>query len=152
MMATTQEWWRGCVTYQIYPRSFQDSNGDGIGDLAGISRRLPYVAELGVDAICLSPVFTLPMRDMGYDVADYCGIDPLFGTMVDFDALLARAHDLRLKVIIDQVLSHASDQHPLFRQSRASRTNPVADWFVWTDPNPDGTPPNNWLSNFGGPA
>ena len=152
MTMPAQNWWRGCVTYQIYPRSFQDSNGDGIGDLAGITRRLPYVADLGVDAIWLSPVFTSPMRDMGYDVADYRGIDPLFGTMADFDALLIRAHDLGLKVIIDQVLSHASDQHPLFRESRISRTNPVADWFVWTDPNPDGTPPNNWLSHFGGPA
>ena len=111
-------WWRGCVTYQIYPRSFQDSDGDGIGDLAGIIRRLPHVADLGVDAIWLSPVFTSPMRDMGYDVSDYRDIDPLFGTMADFDALLSQAHELGLKVIIDQVLSHSSDQHPQFRESR----------------------------------
>ena len=145
-------WWSGCVTYQIYPRSFQDSDGDGIGDLAGIIRRLPHVADLGVDAIWLSPVFTSPMRDMGYDVSDYRDIDPLFGTMADFDALLSQAHDLGLKVIIDQVLSHSSDQHPLFRESRQSRSNARADWYVWADPNPDGTPPNNWLSHFGGPA
>jgi len=149
---TPDDWWRGCVTYQIYPRSFQDSNGDGIGDLAGIIRRLPHIADLGVDAIWLSPVFTSPMRDMGYDVADYRDIEPLFGTMADFDALVSQAHDLRLKVIIDQVLSHSSDEHPHFRESRQSRSNAMADWYVWADPNPDGTPPNNWLSHFGGPA
>lgn len=146
------EWWRGSVTYQVYPRSFQDDNGDGIGDLAGITRRLPYLADLGVDAVWLSPVFTSPMRDMGYDVSNYTDIDPVFGTLSDFDALLARAHGLGLKVIIDQVLSHCSDQHPAFRESRQSRDNPRADWFVWADPRPDGTPPNNWLSVFGGPA
>lgn len=151
-MAPDSNWWRGAVTYQIYPRSFQDSDGDGIGDLPGITRRLDHVASLGVDAIWLSPFFTSPMRDMGYDVSDYRGIDPLFGKMADFDRLLARAHDLGLKVIIDQVLSHSSDQHPFFRESRASRDNDRADWFVWADPNPDGTPPNNWLSHFGGPA
>ena len=151
-MTQGNDWWRGAVTYQIYPRSFQDSDGDGIGDLPGITSRLDHVAALGVDAIWLSPFFTSPMKDMGYDVADYCGIDPLFGTMADFDQLLARAHDLGLKVIIDQVLSHSSDQHPFFRESRASRDNPRADWYVWADANPDGTPPNNWLSHFGGPA
>lgn len=147
-----QDWWRGGVIYQIYPRSFQDSNGDGIGDLPGITQRLPHVASLGVDAIWLSPFFTSPDRDMGYDVSDYTGINPLFGTMEDFDALLARAHELGLKVIIDQVISHSSDQHPWFVQSRASRTNPKADWYVWADPKPDGGPPNNWLSVFGGSA
>lgn len=147
-----QDWWRGGVIYQIYPRSFQDSNGDGIGDLRGIIQRLDHVASLGVDAIWLSPFFTSPDRDMGYDVSDYTGINPLFGTMDDFDALLARAHQLGLKVIIDQVISHSSDQHPWFAQSRQSRDNPKADWYVWADPKPDGGPPNNWLSVFGGSA
>ena len=147
-----QEWWRGAVIYQIYPRSFQDSTGNGIGDLAGITARLDHVASLGVDAIWLSPVFVSPMADMGYDVADYTDIDPLFGTMADFDALVARAHDLGLRVIVDQVLSHSSDRHPWFAESRQDRANPRADWFVWADPLPDGTPPNNWLSVFGGPA
>jgi alpha-glucosidase len=147
-----QDWWRGGVIYQIYPRSFQDSNGDGIGDLPGITQRLSHIADLGVDAIWLSPFFTSPDRDMGYDVSDYTGINPLFGSMDDFDALLARAHDLGLKVIIDQVISHSSDQHPWFTESRANRTNPKADWYVWADPKPDGGPPNNWLSVFGGSA
>lgn len=146
------EWWRGAVTYQVYPRSFQDSNGDGVGDLAGITRRLPYLADLGVDCVWLSPVFTSPMADMGYDVSDYRNIDPVFGTLADFDALIARAHGLGLKVIVDQVMSHCSDQHPAFRESRQSRVGPKADWFIWADPRPDGTPPNNWLSVFGGPA
>ncbi|MTE00199.1 alpha-glucosidase [Paracoccus sp. YIM 132242] len=146
------EWWRDAVIYQIYPRSFQDSDGDGIGDLPGITRRLDHVASLGVDAIWLSPIFTSPMKDMGYDVSNYCDIDPLFGTLSDFDAMVARAHDLGLKVIIDQVLSHSSDRHPWFAESRASRDNDRADWYVWADPNPDGTPPNNWPSVFGGPA
>ncbi len=147
-----QDWWRGAVIYQIYPRSFQDSNGDGIGDLRGITQRLGHVAGLGAEAIWLSPFFTSPDRDMGYDVSDYTGINPLFGTMDDFDALLARAHDLGLKVIIDQVISHSSDQHPWFAESRSNRTNPKADWYVWADPKPDGGPPNNWLSVFGGSA
>ena len=121
-------WWRGSVTYQIYPRSFQDSNGDGIGDLNGITERLPYVADLGVDAVWLSPIFTSPMADMGYDVADYTDIDPIFGTLADFDAMVARAHELGLKVIIDQVLSHSSSEHPFFQESRRSRDNPKADW------------------------
>ncbi|MFT4150318.1 MAG: alpha glucosidase [Paracoccaceae bacterium] len=146
------EWWRGSVTYQVYPRSFQDDNGDGIGDLKGITRRLDHIARLGVDAVWLSPVFTSPQADMGYDVSDYTDIDPLFGTLADFDDLIARAHDLRLRIIVDQVISHCSDQHPFFRESRADRTNPKADWFVWADPQPDGSPPNNWLSVFGGSA
>ena len=146
------EWWRGAVVYQIYPRSFQDDNGDGIGDLPGITRRLDYVASLGVDAIWLSPFFTSPMADMGYDVSDYCDVDPQFGTLADFDALIARAHDLGLKVIIDQVISHSSDQHAWFVESRKARTGPHADHYVWADPRPDGTPPNNWPSVFGGPA
>lgn len=147
-----REWWRDAVIYQIYPRSFQDSNGDGIGDLAGITRRLDHVADLGADAIWLSPIFTSPQKDMGYDVSDYTDIDPLFGNLADFDALVARAHALGLKVIVDQVISHSSDKHPWFAESRKSRTNPKADWYVWADPKPDGTPPNNWPSVFGGPA
>ncbi len=146
------DWWRGAVIYQIYPRSFQDSDGDGIGDLPGVTRRLQYIASLGVDAIWLSPFFTSPMDDMGYDVSDYCDVDPMFGTLKDFDDMLAEAHRLGLKVMIDQVLSHCSDQHEWFKESRVSRDNAKADWFVWADPNPDGTPPNNWLSVFGGPA
>jgi len=145
-------WWRGAVIYQIYPRSFADSNGDGIGDLPGITEKLDYVRGLGVDCIWLSPFFTSPMRDFGYDVADYCGVDPVFGTAADFDALIARAHSLGLKVIIDQVYSHSSDKHPWFQESRSSRDNPKADWYVWADAKPDGSPPNNWQSVFGGPA
>lgn len=150
--AETAEWWRGAAIYQIYPRSFMDSNGDGIGDLPGITAKLDHVASLGVDAIWLSPFFTSPMRDFGYDVADYCDVDPIFGTLADFDALIERTHELGLKVIIDQVYSHTSDQHPWFSESRQSRDNPRADWYVWADAKPDGSPPNNWQSVFGGPA
>jgi alpha-glucosidase len=146
------EWWRGAVIYQIYPRSFRDTDGDGVGDLKGITEKLDYVASLGVDAIWLSPFFTSPMRDYGYDVSDYCGVDPLFGTMADFDALLAKAHALGFKVVIDQVYSHSSDAHPWFTESRADRENPKADWYVWADAKRDGTPPNNWQSLFGGGA
>ena len=146
------EWWRGATIYQIYPRSFADSNGDGIGDLAGITQHLDYVAALGVDAIWLSPFFTSPMRDFGYDVADYCGVDPIFGTLEDFDLLIARAHALGLKVLIDQVYAHTSDLHDWFSESRASRSNAKADWYVWADAKADGSPPNNWQSVFGGPA
>ncbi|MBK1636928.1 alpha-amylase family glycosyl hydrolase [Rhodovulum adriaticum] len=151
-LATDPEWWRGAVIYQIYPRSFQDSNGDGIGDLLGIARRLPYVASLGVDAVWISPFFTSPMKDFGYDVSDYCDVDPMFGSLADFDCIVGTAHALGLRVMIDLVLSHSSDQHPWFVESRASRDNPRADWYVWADPKPDGTPPNNWLSIFGGSA
>lgn len=147
-----REWWRDAVIYQVYPRSFQDSDGDGIGDLHGITSRLDHIADLGADAVWLSPIFTSPMADMGYDVSDYTDIDPLFGTLADFDALIARAHELGLKVIIDQVISHSSDRHPWFAESRASRDNPKADWYVWAEPKPDGSPPNNWPSVFGGPA
>ncbi|RZS54713.1 alpha-amylase family glycosyl hydrolase [Sphaerotilus mobilis] len=146
------DWWRGAVIYQIYPRSFADANGDGIGDLAGITDRLPYVASLGVDAVWLSPIFRSPMKDFGYDVEDYRDIDPMFGTLADFDRLVAHAHHLGLKVIIDQVLSHTSDSHAWFQESRSSRDNARADWYVWADALPDGSPPNNWLSVFGGPA
>ncbi len=147
-----RDWWRGAVIYQIYPRSFQDHNGDGIGDLVGITERLDYVADLGVDAIWLSPFFTSPMKDFGYDVANYRDVDPIFGTLSDFDRLLEKAHSRGLKVIIDQVISHSSDRHPWFQESRMSRTNARHDWYVWADPKPDGTPPNNWLSIFGGSA
>ena len=150
--AQDQQWWRGAAIYQIYPRSFADSNGDGIGDLAGITQHLDYVATLGVDAIWLSPFFTSPMRDFGYDVADYCGVDPIFGTLEDFDQLIARAHALGLRVLIDQVYAHTSDLHAWFAESRASRTNEKSDWYVWADAKPDGAPPNNWQSVFGGPA
>jgi alpha-glucosidase len=150
--AAGREWWRGATIYQIYPRSYQDTTGDGSGDLAGITRRLKHVADLGADAIWISPFFKSPMADMGYDVSDYCDVDPMFGTLADFDALVAEAHRLGLKVIIDQVLSHSSDQHPWFKESRASRRNPKADWYVWADPKPDGSAPNNWISIFGGPA
>lgn len=145
-------WWKSAVFYQIYPRSYADSNGDGIGDLAGIQARLPYLAELGVQAIWLSPFFKSPMKDFGYDVSDYKDVDPMFGTVADFKSLVEEAHRLSLKVMIDQVLSHTSDQHPWFKESRASRRNPRADWYVWADAKPDGTPPNNWLSIFGGSA
>lgn len=145
-------WWRGAVIYQVYPRSFQDTTGDGIGDIKGITQRLPYIASLGVDAIWLSPFFTSPMADMGYDVSDYCNVDPMFGTLSDFDEMMVECERLGLKVIIDQVISHTSDQHPWFIESRASRTNPRSDWYVWADPKPDGTAPNNWLSIFGGPG
>lgn len=148
----TRPWWRGAVIYQIYPRSFADSNGDGVGDLPGITARLDHVAALGVDAVWISPFFTSPMRDFGYDIADFCGVDPVFGTLADFDALVARAHALGLKVLIDQVYSHSSDQHPWFQESRTSRANPKSDWYVWADAKPDGSPPNNWQSVFGGPA
>lgn len=145
-------WWRGAAIYQVYPRSFADSNGDGIGDLPGITGKLDYVASLGVDAVWLSPFFTSPMKDFGYDVADYCDVDPIFGTLADFDALVAKAHSLGLKILIDQVYSHTSDLHAWFAESRATRDNAKADWYVWADAKPDGTPPNNWQSVFGGPA
>jgi alpha-glucosidase len=145
-------WWRGAALYQIYPLSFADSNGAGIGDLRGITEKLEHVASLGVQAIWLSPFFTSPLKDFGYDIADYCNVDPIFGTLADFDRLVARAHALGLKVVIDQVFSHTSDQHPWFKESRTSRDNPRADWYVWADAKPDGSPPSNWQSVFGGPA
>lgn len=146
------DWWRGAAIYQIYPRSYQDSNDDGIGDLAGIIHRLDHIAKLGVDAIWISPFFRSPMLDFGYDVSDYRDVDPMFGTLGDFDALIERAHQLGLKVLIDLVLSHSSAEHPWFKESRSSRDNQKADWYVWADAKPDGSPPNNWLSIFGGPA
>ena len=145
-------WWKRGIIYQIYPRSFQDSNGDGIGDLAGIRRRLDYLQWLQVDALWVSPVYPSPMADFGYDVADYCGIDSIFGTLADFDRLVEEAHARGLKVILDFVPNHTSDKHPWFIESRASRDDPKRDWYIWRDPKPDGSPPNNWMSNFGGSA
>ncbi len=139
-MQNNQHWWQNTVIYQIYPRSYQDSNGDGIGDLPGITHRLPHIAQLGAEAIWISPFFTSPMADFGYDVSDYCDVDPMFGTLDDFRTLVGRAHELGLKVLIDLVLSHTSDQHPWFGESRASRDNARADWYVWADPRADGTP------------
>ena len=150
--APATDWWRSAVIYQIYPRSFLDSNGDGVGDLPGITAKLDYIAGLGVDIVWISPFFTSPMKDFGYDVSDYCDVDPLFGTLADFDQLVARAHALGLKIMIDQVLSHSADVHPWFVESRRSRDNPKSDWYVWADQQADGTPPNNWLSVFGGSA
>ena len=150
--AERPEWWRGAVIYQIYPRSFKDTNGDGVGDLKGIANGLDYVARLGVDGVWLSPFFTSPMRDFGYDVADFRDVDPVFGTLADFDAVIEKAHRLSLKVIIDQVYSHTSDQHAWFAESRRNRDNDKAVWYVWADPKADGSPPNNWQSVFGGPA
>jgi alpha-glucosidase len=145
-------WWQTGVIYQIYPRSFQDTNGDGIGDLRGITQRLPYLLELGVDAIWLSPIFPSPMADFGYDISDYTDIDPLFGSLDDFDALLAAAHAQGLKVILDLVPNHTSDRHPWFLESRASRRGRKRDWYIWKDPVANGGLPNNWLSVFGGSA
>ncbi len=152
VLARDADWWRGAVIYQIYPRSYQDTNGDGIGDLGGIVQRLPHIASLGVDAVWISPFFTSPMKDFGYDVSDYCDVDPMFGSLADFDAVVERAHDLGLRVMIDLVLSHTADVHPWFQESRRDRTNRYADWYVWAEPKGDGSPPNNWLSIFGGSA
>lgn len=148
----SSEWWRGAVIYQVYPRSYMDSNGDGIGDLPGIEQRIPYIASLGVDAIWISPFFKSPMKDFGYDVSDYRDVDPIFGTLDDFKKLLDTAHKHDLKVLIDEVWSHTSDTHPWFHESRSNKGNAKHDWYVWADPKPDGTAPNNWLSYFGGPA
>lgn len=148
MSDPSNEWWRGATLYQIYPRSFLDSSGDGVGDLPGITEKLDHVASLGVDGIWLSPFFKSPMDDFGYDVSDYRDVDPLFGALSDFDALVERAHELGLKVIIDQVYSHTSDRHAWFEESRQSRDNPKADWYVWANARKDGTPPNNWQSVF----
>ena len=145
-------WWQSGVIYQVYPRSFQDTDGDGVGDLKGIADRLPYLAELGVDAIWLSPVFVSPMADFGYDISDHTGIDPLFGTLDDFDALVERAHALGLKVILDFVPNHTSNRHPWFVESRVSRQSAKRDWYIWRNGAPQGGPPNNWLSEFGGSA
>ncbi|MEM9705508.1 MAG: alpha-amylase family glycosyl hydrolase [Pseudomonadota bacterium] len=151
-MSTSTSWVNGATLYQVYPRSFADTNNDGVGDLKGVLSKLDYIKSLGVDGVWLSPFFTSPMRDFGYDVADYCNVDPLFGTLAAFDALVIAAHDHGLKLMIDQVYSHTSDQHSWFRESRHNTENSKSDWYVWADPKPDGSPPNNWLSVFGGPA
>ncbi|AAU92771.1 MULTISPECIES: alpha-amylase family glycosyl hydrolase [Methylococcus] len=148
----TLAWWQTGIIYQIYPLSFQDSDGDGRGDLPGILHRLDYLADLNIAAVWLSPVFASPMRDFGYDVADYTSIHPWFGTLSDFDRLLAGLHGRGIKLILDLVPNHTSDRHPWFLESRSSRDNPRRDWYLWRDPAPGGGPPNNWLSFFGGPA
>lgn len=148
----TAPWWQTAVFYQVYPRSFQDTNGDGIGELKGIERRLDYLVDLGIDAIWISPIFPSPMADFGYDVAEYCDVDPRFGTLDDFDDLLAQAHTRGLKVLLDFVPNHTSDRHPWFIESRASLNNPKRDWYIWRDPASGGGPPNNWISDFGGSA
>src|SRR5512147_2157925 len=150
--AMKELWWQRGVVYQIYPRSFQDTNRDGVGDLEGILRRLEYCAALGIDAIWLSPIYPSPWADFGYDVADYTGIHPMFGTLAQFDRLVAEMKARGLKLILDFVPNHTSDQHPWFQQSRSSREDPKRDWYLWRDPAPDGGPPNNWLSHFGGSA
>ena len=147
-----KNWWQGAVIYQIYPRSFFDTSKNGLGDINGITQKLSYIEDLGVDAIWLSPIFTSPMKDMGYDVSDYKDVDPLFGNLEDFKNLIRIAHSKNIKVIIDQVLSHSSDQMPFFQESKSSKNSEKADWYVWTDPKEDGSPPNNWLSVFGGSA
>ncbi len=148
---TGTPWWQHGIVYQIYPRSFQDTNGDGIGDLDGITRRLDYLAWLGVDAVWVCPIYTSPMADFGYDISkNYRDVDPIFGTLADFDKLIQEAHSRGLKLILDFVPNHTSDQHPWFLESRSSRDNPRRDWYLWRDPSPSGGPPNNWLSNFGG--
>ena len=151
-MPDKHRWWQRGIVYQIYPRSFQDSNHDGVGDLKGITARLDYLTELGVDAVWVSPVYPSPMADFGYDVSNYTDIDPLFGTLADFDALVAAAHGRGLKIVLDFVPNHTSDQHPWFIASRSSRASAKRDWYVWRDAKPDGGVPNNWLSEFGGPA
>jgi alpha-glucosidase len=152
MNLSGKDWWRHGIFYQVYPRSFRDSDGDGVGDLRGIVARLPYLKSLGVDAVWLSPIFPSPMADFGYDISDYTGIDPLFGNMDDFDALVSAAHDHGLRLILDLVPNHTSDQHPWFAEARRSRDNSKRDWYIWRDPAPDGGAPNNWLSEFGGSA
>ncbi len=148
----SNEWWRGAVIYQVYPRSFQDTNGDGIGDLAGITQRLEHIASLGVDALWVSPFMKSPMEDYGYDVEDYRSVDSMFGSLGDFDNLLEKAHSLGLKLLVDLVPCHTSDRHAWFQEARQSRDNAKADWYVFAEPREDGTPPNNWLSIFGGVA
>jgi alpha-glucosidase len=149
---TEEAWWKRGIIYQIYPRSFQDSNGDGVGDLNGIRGRLDYLEWLGIDAIWISPIYPSPMADFGYDIRDYCDVDPIFGTLANFDSLLTEAHRRGLKVILDYVPNHTSEQHPWFVESRSSRTNLKRDWYIWRDGKPGGLPPNNWVSQFGGPA
>lgn len=152
LLAGQASWWQRGIIYQIYPRSFQDRNGDGIGDLAGIASRLDHLVGLGVDALWLSPIYPSPMADFGYDVSDYCDVDPIFGRLEDLDRLIAAAHERGLKLILDLVPNHTSDRHPWFLASRSSRQDPKRDWYIWRDPAPDGGPPNNWRSAFAGSA
>ncbi len=152
MRGSEHLWWQRGVVYQVYPRSFQDSDGDGVGDLRGILGRLDYLEWLGVDAVWISPFYPSPMADFGYDITDHTNVDPLFGTLEDFDLLAAEAHRRGIRVILDYVPNHTSDEHPWFVASRSSRDDPKRDWYIWADPAPDGGPPNNWLSVFGGPA
>src|SRR5579884_2426255 len=149
-MTQTHSWWQTGVIYQIYPRSLLDSNGDGVGDLPGITSKLDYLCWLGVDAIWLSPIYPSPMADFGYDVSDYTDVHPLFGTLADVDRLVAALHARDIKLIIDFVPNHSSDQHPWFLAARSSRDNPKRDWYIWADAKPDGSPPNNWLASWGG--
>ncbi len=148
----TAEWWRGAIFYEVYVRSFQDTDGNGVGDLKGVIDRLDYVASLGVDGLWLSPFYPSPQKDFGYDITDFCNVDPHFGSMEDFVVLRERAHERGLKVLIDIVPGHTSDEHPWFLESRSGRNSPKADWYIWADSAPDGGPPNNWLSSFGGSA
>src|SRR5215204_2153614 len=147
-----QLWWQTGITYQIYPRSFQDSNHDGVGDIKGIIQRLDYLKWLGISAIWVSPIYPSPMADFGYDISDYTAVHPLFGSMTEFEELLREAHKRGIKLILDMVPNHSANQHPWFLESRSSRNNPKRDWYIWQDPRDDGSPPNNWLSVFGGPA
>src|SRR5215470_3891318 len=145
-------WWQSGVIYQIYPRSFYDGNGDGVGDLGGILARLDYLADLGIDAIWISPFYPSPMADFGYDISNFTDVDPIFGDLPTFERVVEAAHKRNIRVIVDFVPNHSSDEHPWFLESRSSRGNPRRDFYVWRDPKPDGSPPNNWLSVFGGPA
>src|SRR5688572_25287870 len=147
-MNDAYSWWQHGIIYEVYPRSFADSDGDGIGDLQGVRAKLDYLRWLGITAVWLTPIYRSPMKDFGYDVADYCAVDPSFGTMADIDQLIADAHAAGLRVILDFVPNHTSDQHPWFLESKSSRDNPKRGWYIWRDPAPDGGPPNNWLSNI----
>lgn len=151
-VSSSPDWWQHAVFYEIYPRSFKDSDGDGIGDLNGITSKLDYLAGIGIEAIWITPFYPSPQVDFGYDVSDYENVDPQFGTLADFDRLLAEAHKRNIKVICDFVINHTSDRHRFFLESKSSRTNPKRDWYVWRDPKPGGGPPNNWAALFGGSA
>src|SRR5438552_7712864 len=152
LAAVATPWWKGAVVYQIYPRSFCDTDGDGVGDLEGVRRHLDHPSRLSVDAVWISPFFPSPMADFGYDISDYCDIDPIFGTLADFDRMLAALHRHDIRVILDFVPNHTSIEHPWFKESRRSRNDPKRNWYIWRDPNPNGGPPNNWLSQAGGGA
>ena len=156
-MTQTRPWWESAVVYQIYPRSFKDSSGNGVGDLQGIIEKLDYLNDgtpnsLGIDAIWLSPFYESPMKDFGYDISDYRNVDPLFGDLATFDKLVAEAHKRNIKIIVDYVPNHTSDEHKWFTESKSSKDNPKRDWYIWRDAQADGSPPNNWGSIFGGSA